>query len=171
MTVSSLKPWVPPAREDEPQVEQVTQREAAARRAEIAFKREAVDRLKRRNPGDALLLLDGLERFFDDGEFWIRKNDGAHGNRCLVGGIEEARRAYSLSDSRPAHFYLGEAINPHDGYTNLPEWNAKCKDFATLRGVIDKARRLAQADEKRLRDAEVALPVEEAVQRRGWWRG
>jgi len=137
----------------------ITKREAAAQAAELAFKCAAVERLKRHDPDNAVMLLDGLERFFEGGEFWLRKNDGAAGNRCLVGGIEEARRAYQLSDSQPAHYYLSRAIDPHAGNVNLPEWNAKCGSFA----------KLAQADQQRLHEIEMTLP--RPAPRRRWWRG
>jgi hypothetical protein len=146
----------------------MSQREAAARAADLAFKRRAAERLKAHEPGNALMLLDGLERFYEGGEFWLRKNDGAGGNRCLVGGIEEARLAYNLGNSEPAHYYLRRAIDPQACAVNLPEWNAKCESFAKLRAVIEQARRLAEGDQERLREIENSLPVQRP---RRWWRG
>jgi hypothetical protein len=166
-------PWVPPVTESAEgpwTVEPETN--AAAQAAELAFKRGAIERLRRRAPADAIKLLDGLERFFDNGEFWIQKNDGLHGNRCLVGGIEEARRAYNLTNSRPAHDYLGRAIAPHAGVGHafqLAQWNAECEDFSKLRTVIEKARDMARADEERLRAAEAEMPEARPVSR-PWWR-
>ena len=172
-----VEPWVPPLLSDDvaalPAVETVSEAERAAQERELWFKRDAVERLSRRGPGDAVMVLDTLERFYDDGKFWVQKNDGLHGNRCLVGGVIEASQIAGASSFEPAFYYLGEAIKPNGGCSSTPflaEWNARCEKFATLRGVIHKARALARADQKRLVELAAELPPPERAPPRRWWR-
>lgn len=128
------------------------------------MRRSAVAKLKRRDPASAVTLLTGLVPIFDNGNFWIRKNDGAYGNRCLVGGIEEVRQAYSLKNSEPAYYYLGQVIDPNSGVGgnagSLAAWNANCPSFGELKRVIGQAHALASADMQQLEREEAALPPE-----------
>jgi hypothetical protein len=137
---------------------------------ELAFHEDAIKRLRNRRPDDAIAVLDGLERFFDEGRFWIRKNNGQHGNCCLVGGVFEASRICGVNNGYDAAFhYLGQAIDPNGGSGSsqtLAEWNARCETFPILRKVIDKARALARADQERLAGLEAALPARARRSRR-----
>ena len=108
------------------------------------------------------LVLDGMERFFDGGARWARREyETADRRCCLLGAIELVRREIGYSDDRAAE-YLARAINlwqlrrhlpllgESDHYSIIGFNDAHRRSFADIAAVLAEARRLA------LREASVA---------------
>ena len=94
----------------------------------------------------AVQMIDLLCQFFDDGRRWIRDEFHDHdGNRCLVGAMRHIRAVRHFYGD-PTRYYLQQAMAEDEHQEGLVAFNDSCRDFAELRALMLKARRLAVAD-------------------------
>lgn len=94
----------------------------------------------------AVQMIDLLCQFFDDGRRWIRDEFHDHdGNRCLVGAMRHIRAVRHFYGD-PTRYYLQKAMAADEHEEGLVAFNDGCRDFAELRALMLKARRLAVAD-------------------------
>lgn len=101
--------------------------------------------MPRRDPVQAIQMLDQLAEFFDNGRRWI-KNDfhDGDGNRCLIGAMTHLRAVMNVRGDGTG-YYLREA-QPQHRYKKIIDFNDECQSYADIRALIDRARDLAQAE-------------------------
>ena len=93
---------------------------------------------------ESIVVLDMLERGFDDGENWRRKqlHDG-RGGHCLVGMLQHVRAVRGAGDH--AGIYLSRAMKRfYSERRTIIDFNDSRSDYAEIRAVIVLARELAQ---------------------------
>jgi hypothetical protein len=101
--------------------------------------------MPRRDPAQAVHMLDLLEQFFEGGRRWITGDfHDDDGNRCLVGAMRHLRAVMNLSGDGTA-YYLREA-QPQCRYIPITELNDSCGSYADIRTLIDRARTLAETE-------------------------
>ena len=101
--------------------------------------------MSRRDPAKAVLMLDLLSEFFDNGRHWLRGgwHDG-NGRRCLVDALRHLRARNAIVGDGTG-FYLRKA-QPQWIYKPINRFNDECQSYEDIRALIGRARALAQAE-------------------------
>lgn len=110
----------------------------------------------RRDPAEAIAVLDGMLEFFDGGRRWTTGSlRDLSGRRCLIGALSHLRATLDIRRD-PAAYYLHCAADPFAAVNDdsrqaasevyLMLYNDECGDYASVHALIIKARALAQAE-------------------------
>ncbi len=101
--------------------------------------------MPRRNPAQAVQMLDLLSEFFDGGRRWIRSEfHDDDGNRCLIGALAHLRAVTKMRGDGSCH-YLREA-QPQWRYKRIIDFNDDAKSYEAIRALIVSAPALAEAE-------------------------
>ena len=101
--------------------------------------------MPRRNPEQAIHMLDQLTQFFEDGRRWTKGAFHDHeGNRCLIGAMTHVRAVMQISGDGTG-YYLRQA-QPQHRYKKIIDFNDDCQSYDEIRALLDRARALAQAE-------------------------
>jgi hypothetical protein len=101
--------------------------------------------MSRRNPEQAIQMLDLLTEFFDGGRRWIRHNfHDDDGNRCLIGALTHLRAVANIRGDGTG-YYLREA-QPQWRYKPITDFNDQAKSYEEIGALIARARSLAEAE-------------------------
>jgi hypothetical protein len=101
--------------------------------------------MPRRNPAQALQMLDLLGEFFDGGRRWIRSEfHDDDGNRCLIGALAHLRGVTKMRGDGTC-YYLREA-EPQGRYKRVIDINDDAKSYEAIHSLIGRARALAEAE-------------------------
>ncbi|MBV8894438.1 MAG: hypothetical protein JO266_21090 [Acidobacteria bacterium] len=85
---------------------------------------------RRRDPGKAVLMLDLLTEFFDNGQRWLQEDyHDDNGNRCLISAITHLRAVNGIAGDGTS-YYLREA-QPQWIYKRITEFNDDCRSMRT----------------------------------------
>ena len=110
----------------------------------------------RRDPAEAIAVLDGMLEFFDGGRRWTTGSlRDLSGRRCLIGALSHLRATLDIRRD-PAAYYLHCAADPFAAVNDdsrqaetevyLMLYNDECGDYSSVHALIIKARALAQAE-------------------------
>ena len=110
----------------------------------------------RRDPAEAIAVLDGMLEFFDGGRRWTTGSlRDLSGRRCLIGALSHLRATLDIRRD-PAAYYLHCAADPFAAVNDdsrqsetevyLMLYNDECGDYGSVHALIIKARALAQAE-------------------------
>jgi hypothetical protein len=117
----------------------------------------------RRDPAKAIVLLDAMLEFFNDGKRWTRgeyHNQGGH--RCLIGALRHVRQQQRITEAGTEYYLRAamiEAGRPVDQHTDLSplaaawvtlgdlmNYNDLADSYDEVRTLIVSARAIAQAE-------------------------
>jgi hypothetical protein len=99
----------------------------------------------RRDPAQAVQMLDQLAEFFENGRRWTRyKYHDDDGNRCLIGALRHLRAVMKMQGDGTG-YYLREA-QPQYRYKTIVDFNDTRDSYAQISELIERARRLAVAE-------------------------